>query len=403
MLSVHQIALDPNNKQRTFFAKSAGTARFSYNWALARWKEQYTAGNKPSEVSLRRELNAIKKEEYPWMLEVGKCAPQQAIKNLGTAFNRFFKKQGGYPKFKKKGEHDSFRCDNGPAKKGADAVQVKGRKIKIPRLGWVRMREPLRFQGQIKSATVSLRANRWYVSVTVETSEIMNLPSKNQGAVGIDLGSHHLATLSTGKKFEAPKPYKALLSKLKRIQRHVSRKKKGSANRKKEVFKLQKLHARIADLRSECLHQLSCKFTNEFHFIGLEDLNVKGMMSNHCLARAIADLGFYEFRRQLEYKGKRKGAEVVVINRWFPSSKTCSACKKVNKDLQLSERTWDCPNCGITHDRDINAAINILEKAASSAVSACGEGSAGFVHTDKVKLPFVKQEPNNKSNYAQAL
>ena len=149
MLSVHQIALDPNNKQRTFFAKSAGTARFSYNWALARWKELYTAGNKPSEVSLRRELNAIKKEKYPWMLEVGKCAPQQAVKNLGTAFNRFFKKQGGYPKFKKKGEHDSFRCDNGPAKKGADAVQIKGRKIKIPRLGWVRMREHLRFQGQI--------------------------------------------------------------------------------------------------------------------------------------------------------------------------------------------------------------------------------------------------------------
>ena len=403
MLNVHQIALDPNNKQRTFFAKSAGTARFSYNRALAKWKEQYKAGKKPSDASLRRELNAIKKAEYPWMLEVGKCAPQQAIKNLGTAFNRFFKKQGGYPKFKKKGEHDSFRCDNGPAKKGADAVQIKGKKIKIPRLGWVKMREQIRFQGQIKSATVSLRAGRWYVSVTVETSEIKAIPSKNQGAVGIDLGSHHLATLSNSDKFEAPKPYKSLLSKLKRTQRSVSRKKKGSSNRKKEVFKLQKLHARIADLRSECLHQLSCKLTNEFHFIGLEDLNVKGMMSNHCLARTIADLGFYEFRRQLEYKGKRKGSNVVAIDRWFPSSKKCSACKKVNKELQLSERTWECPHCSVTHDRDINAAINILEEslriynlAASSAVTACGEGSAGLTHTSEVKLPFVKQELNTE-------
>jgi len=394
VLTVHKIALDPNNKQRTFFAKSAGTARFAFNWALAHWKAQYSAGSKPSEVSLRRELNAVKKQDFPWMLEVGKCAPQQAIKNLGTAFTRFFSKQSGYPKFKKKGDHDSFRCDNGPKKKGADAIQIQGKKIKIPCLGWVNMRENLRFNGQIKSATVSLTAGRWYVSITVDVHEIDKLPSKNQGAVGIDLGAHHLATLSTGEKFEAPKPYRTLSTKLKRLDRQCSRKKKGSQNRKKEVFRLQRLHARIANLRRESLHQLSTRLTRMHSLIGLEDLNVRGMMRNHCLAQTIADLGFYEFRRQIEYKGKRRGCRVIFVDRFFPSSKLCSACDKKNESLLLSQRSWECAECGAHHDRDINAAMNILKMAVSSTVPACREGSSGFVRKNKVKLPSVKQELN---------
>lgn len=394
MLNVHKIALKPNNMQKTFFARSAGTSRFAYNWALARWQALYKAGQKPSEVSIRRDLNAIKSDEFPWMLEVGKCAPQQAIKNLGMAFSRFFKRQGGYPSFKKKGQNDSFRCDNGPPQKGADAIQIQGKKIRIPRLGWVRMREKLRFEGQVKSVTISLKAGRWYASVTVEVSQIEELPTKNQGAVGIDLGSHHLATLSTGAQFEAPKPYRKLKAKLKRMQRQVSRKAKGSKNRKKAVFRLQRLHARIASIRLESLHQLSCSITNQYDLIAIEDLNVKGMMSNHHLAGTIADLGFYEFRRQIEYKSKRKGNKVVVVDRWFPSSKLCSSCQNKNETLALSERVWSCDHCGSEHDRDINAAKNILYQAVSSTVTACGEGSAGPVHMSEVKLPSMKQELN---------
>ena len=204
MLLVHKIQLSPNNKQATYFAKACGIARFSYNWALAEWKEQYAKKQRTSEISLRKQLNAIKKEEYPWMLEVTKAAPQQAIKNLGQAFNRFFNKQSGYPKFKKKGIHDSFRADNGPSKQGADAVTIENRKIKLPRIGWIRMRENLRFNGQVKSVVISKRASRYYAAISVETEELPHR-RKNQASVGVDLGINTLATLSNGQQYVGPK------------------------------------------------------------------------------------------------------------------------------------------------------------------------------------------------------
>ena len=158
MIVTHKIELKPNNKQKGYFSKACGVARFSYNWALNRWNESYQEGKKTSEISLRRELNAIKRIEYPWMLEVTKTAPQQAVKNLGSAFKRFFNKQGGYPKFKKKGMHDSFRADNGPQEKGRDALKIVGKKIQLPVLGWVRLKEELRYVGQIKSVTIVRKA-----------------------------------------------------------------------------------------------------------------------------------------------------------------------------------------------------------------------------------------------------
>ena len=162
MLLVHKIELKPNNKQATYFAKACGVSRFAYNWALDRWGKQYAEGMRPKESELRKELNHIKAQAFPWMQEVTKVAPQQAIKNLGKAFIRFFKKQGKYPKFKKKGIHDAFRADNGPSKKGEDAVNVEGKRIQLPRIGWIRMKEVLRFKGQILSVIVSRRTSRWY-------------------------------------------------------------------------------------------------------------------------------------------------------------------------------------------------------------------------------------------------
>ena len=392
MIVAHKIALDPNNVQATYFAKAAGTARFAYNWALAEWQRQYEAWKqdnslpKPSQAALRRQLNAIKREQFPWMLEVTKNAPQMAIIQLGEAFKNFFAGRAKYPKFRKKGVHDRFTLSN-------DQFSIDGCRIRIPNLGWVRMRESLRFNGKIMSATISRVADRWFVSITVDVPDLSHLPkAENQGVVGVDLGVSALATLSTGETITGPKPHKALLTRLQRLSRSLSRKQKGSANRKKAKAKLARLHARIANIRQDALHKLTTDLTRRFHTIGIEDLNVRGMVRNRHLARSIADMGFFEFRRQLEYKAAMRGGQVVIADRWFPSSKTCSACGSVQQDMPLSVRQWICPGCGACHDRDLNAARNLATYAVSSTVSACGEEGAGSGLATGVKPASMKQE-----------
>ena len=312
MIIAHKIALDPNNAQATYLARAAGTARFAYNWALAEWQRQYEAWKadnsqpKSSQAALRRQLNAIKREQFPWMLEVTKNAPQMAIIQLGEAFKNFFAGRAKYPKFRKKGVHDRFTLTN-------DQFSIDGCRIRIPNLGWVRMRESLRFAGKSMSATVSRVADRWFVSIAVDTVDDSHLPkAENQGAVGVDLGVSALATLSTGETIGGPKPHTVLLSRLQRLSRSLSRKQKGSANRKKARAKLARLHARIANIRSDALHQLTTNLTRRFHAIGIEDLNVRGMVKNRHLSRSIADMGFFEFRRQLEYKAAMRGGGSLV-------------------------------------------------------------------------------------------
>jgi putative transposase len=405
MLIAHRIALNPNNVQATYFARACGVARFAYNWALAEWRHQYEACKadpslpKPSQQSLRRQLNAIKREQFPWMLEVTKCAPQMAIIQLGQAFQNFFAGRASYPQFRKKGVHDRFTVTN-------DQFDIDGSRIRIPCLGWVRMREPLRFAGKLISATISRVADRWFVSITVDTPDSSHLPqAENQGAVGVDLGVSALATLSTGEAIPGPKPHKSLLDRLRRLSRSLSRKQKGSANRKKAGARLAKLHARIANIRSDALHKLTTDLTRRFHTIGIENLNVHGMAKNRPLARSIMDMGFFEFRRQLEYKAAMRGGQVGVADRFFASSKTCSACGHKLDDLPLSVRRWTCPDCGVIHDRDVNAAINLKKVAESSAggcqpfqrqtdcsVTACGEEGSGLGHKPKAKPASMKQE-----------
>ena len=394
MILVHKIRLYPNDEQAMLFAKSCGVARFAYNWALAEWKRQYEAGEKPNEGKLRKQLNAIKEEKFPWMGEVSKTAPQQAIKNLGTAFKNTFArlKKGekpGFPKFKRKRIHDSFRADNGPSKDIPNAVKVDGEKVHLPVIGWVNMAEPVRFEGNIKSATVSKEADQWHVALAIETKDCLS-GRMDKGVVGVDLGVKTLATLSTGEVEEGPKAHKRLLGRIKRLSRSLCRKKKGSANRAKAKTKLASMHQRIANVRKDNLHKLTTKLATEFETIGIEDLNVKGMVKNHCLARAVSDAGFFEFRRQLEYKAAMTGAKVVVVSRWFPSSKTCSVCGEIH-DMPLSQRLMSC-SCGNTMDRDLNAAINLRNYAVSSTVSVCGEESSGFGCKTKVKLSSVKQK-----------
>lgn len=395
MLIAHKIALDPNNVQATYFARAAGTSRFAYNWALSEWQRQYEASKadpalpKPSQMALRRQLNSIKAEQFPWMLEVTKNAPQMAIIQLGAAFKNFFAGRAKYPKFRKKGLHDRFSLTN-------DQFSIDGSRMRIPHLGWVRMREALRFAGKIMSATVSRVADIWFVSITVDTLQSLPSPqAESQGAVGVDLGVSTLATLSTGEPVPGPKAHKALLGRLQLLTRSLSRKLKGSANRKKAKAKLARLHARISNTRKEALHQLTTDLTRRFHTIGIEDLNVKGMVKNRHLSRAVSDMGFFEFRRQLEYKAVQRGGVVVVADRWYPSSKMCSACGHKLEVLPLSVRQWTCPQCNAVHDRDVNAAINLKNLAVSSTVSACGEEGSGPRRKTRAKPASAKQESSS--------
>lgn len=364
MLIAHKIELRANNKQQTYFAKACGVARLAYNWALAYWKILYQMHKanpallQPTEGLLRRELNAIKRTQFPFMREVTKCAPQHAIKDLGKAFKNFFDGRAGYPQFRKKGQHDSFYLSN-------DVFKVDGNKIKIPKLGWVKMAEELRFSGKIMSATVSRTADKWFVSITVEIPDEtiqLNRP-ENQSAVGVDLGISALVTLSDGEIIYGVKPYKALLKQIRRLSRSLSRKKKGGKNYLKAKRKLARLHARICNIRQDCLHKLTTRLAENYAIIGIEDLNVKGMMKNHHLAQCIADMGFFEFKRQLAYKVAMRGGTLVIADRWFASSKTCSSCGHKLTELPLSVRQWQCPACQAEHDRDINAACNLRDYA----------------------------------------
>jgi putative transposase len=374
----YKTELDLNNEQITACKKHAGAARFAYNWGLSRYEAEYKAGHKtPNAQSLHKELNALKQTELPWMYEVSKCAPQEALRDLEKAFKNFFrkcklKKMGkwkgkcGYPKFKsKKRGIGSFRLTG--------AIHVHEGHIQLPRLGRLRLKEKGYIPTEsvkVLSATVSEQAGRWFVSVQVE--EEQPEPSLALGyTVGVDLGIKALATCSDGTVMENPKALSSNLKKLRRLSRRHSRKQKGSKNRAKATRKLARLHAHIANIRVSTLHKATSWITAKTKpdrerpcCIVMEDLNVSGMLKNHKLARSIADVGFYEFRRQLEYKAVHAGSLIYTVSQWEPSSKTCSCCGWVDEHLTLSDRIFTCLECGYIADRDFNAAVNLALAAA---------------------------------------
>jgi putative transposase len=364
VLRAYKTELDLNNTQRTACIRHAGAARFAFNWGLARKQEAYANGEKtPSAIDLHRELNVLKKAELSWMDEVSKCAPQEALRDLDKAFVNFFrrvkeKKAGrhvkvGFPRFKsKKNGLGSFRLTG--------AIRVFEKAIQLPRLGLLRLKErgylPTR-DVHVLSATVSEKAGRWFVSLQVEM-EVPDPVPEIRPAVGVDLGINRLAQVSDGTYFENPRALKSALTRLKRLQRVVSRRQKGSANRKKAVKQLAKAHFRVVNIRKDALHQATTYLTRTKSAIVLENLNVSGMMKNHHLAQAVADVGMYEFRRQLEYKGQWYGCQVLLADRFFPSTKRCSRCGG-QQDVSLAERMYCCESCGQVMDRDLNAAIDL--------------------------------------------
>lgn len=386
MMIAHKIALVPTGAQRQYFARAAGTARFAWNWALQEWQDQHKAGGKPSEVSLRRELNRLKRTQFPWFYDVTKCAAQEAIIDLGAAFRAFFEKRGRYPRFKRKDGRASFCAAN-----EVGSFRAAGKRIKLPIIGWVAMREEVRFTGTLKRATVSCEAGRWFVALMIETQDIQPVEGL-VGTVGVDLGVSALATLSTGETIAGPKSHTAALKRLRRSNKALARKRRGSANFRRQKSKLTRLHRRISNIRKDATHKLTTRLATTYAKIGIEDLNVSGMARNRHLARSINDAGFRELRRQLEYKARMYGSTVIVANRFYPSSKTCSCCGVVKTTLALSQRAFNCDNCGFEEDRDMNAALNLEKLAASSAVIACGEARSGVGRKARVKRASVKQE-----------
>ncbi|GCE09379.1 RNA-guided endonuclease InsQ/TnpB family protein [Dictyobacter aurantiacus] len=374
----YKTELKLNNAQRTACLKHAGTSRYAYNWGLRRYQEERAAGRKaPTAMSLHKELNALKQGELSWMYEVSKAAPQESLRDLEHAFKHFWKRcakkqQGrwrgklGYPRFKsKKRGIGSFRL-TGAIHVGEDWVQ-------LPRLGKLRLKERgyLPTTGvHILSATVSERAGRWYVSLQVEEEHAEAAIALGE-TIGIDLGIKALATLSDGRVFGNPKALGSHLKQLRRLSRQHARKQLGSKNRQKAARKLARLHAHIANLRQDTVHQVTALIVAKTKpdqqrptCIVLEDLQVSSMVKNRNLSRAIADVGFAEFRRQLEYKAQQAGSLVYTVSQWEPSSKTCSWCGWIDEDLTLSDRLFHCEACGSVIDRDRNASINLALKAA---------------------------------------
>ena len=399
ILRAYKTELDPHNAGRTLLLKHAGARRWTYNWGLQRKIEEYkTTRKSPNAKALHRELNLLKNTDVPkggvpWMYEVSKCAPQEALRDLDRAFENFFRrvKEGGnpgFPRFKsKKRGIGGFRLTG--------TIKVFERHIQLPRLGKIRLKErgylPLNDPSvHLLSATVTEKAGRWYVSLQVE-EEREKIPPK--GAVGgVDLGIRALATLSDGETFENPRTLRGAERKLQRLQRSVSRKRKGSKNRQKGVRKLAQAHARVANLRENVLHEISAAISKRFGIVGMENLNTEGMGRNHCLAKALKDAALSELRRQVEYKTAWNGGRVVLADRFYPSSKTCCECKKVKEHLDLSERIFTCDSCGLVIDRDLNAALNLRNVAVSEpeTKNACG----GDGRPRKGRQSPRKQEPN---------
>lgn len=395
----YRTELDLNNKQRTACIQHAGTARYAHNWALAKKIEAYKKGEKvPSAIDLHRELTALKQTDLHWMYSVSKCAPQEALRDVDRAYDNFFRKvklkkqrkyrgKLGFPRFKKKSRGiGSFRL--------AGTIKVFSATIQLPRLGKLRLKEHdyLPVNTHILSATVSERAGRWFVSVQVEEEHPEPVNSATT-AIGIDLGITILATCSDGVEFSNPRSLKHKMKKLRRLSRAYSRKQTGSKNQEKIRRKLTVLHAWIANIRKDALHKFTTHVCKNHTHIGIEDLHIPGMLKNHHLAQAISDAGFGEIKRQLMYKARWYGTQLVVINRFYPSSKTCSVCGYVLPKLALSVRVWRCPNCQTLCYRDGNAAKTILAASSAERLNTCGAGSSGLF-SKQAKPPTLKQEPN---------
>jgi len=348
----HRIALDPTPQQRIALAKAAGCARKAWNWGLGEWRQQYAAGGKPSGPALRKQWNAVKHALYPWMKESPKDANIEPLFDLEKAFKSFFTGKAKYPRFKAKGkDRPAFGVSN-------DKFRTDGKRVRLPVIGWVKMREALRFEGKVLSGRVTFQGGRWFLSVAVEAAHLR--AAATAGTVGLDLGVETLAVLSDGVVIENSRALRSETKRLHRAQLSIARKrrardkalgpaKKGERrpvgkNLQKACRKAARVHARVHAVRSDAIHKATTKIASSYSTVVVEDLNVEGMTrrakgpgraAKAALNRAILDAGFGEFRRQLTYKLPLHGGTLLVAPRFFASSKTCSRCGAVRKHLSL--------------------------------------------------------------------
>jgi len=358
--------LYPNQAEQAALATQFGHSRFVHNRGLDARKSFYKETGKGLSLSGTTKLLPGMKRELPWLKEADSQVLQQKLRDLDTAYTNFFKGRARYPKFKKKSGKQTIRYPQ--------RFKFNGNRVYLPKVGWVKLKCHRAMEGKPKSVTVSkAKSGKHFVSILCEVDK--ELPKPNRlTPVGVDLGLTSFAILSTGEKVDSPRFLRKTEQQLVRTQRRLSRKKKGSANRRRARLRVALVHERIANQRADFQNKLSHRLVTEHGLVAMENLNIKGMVKNHCLAKSISDAGWSAFVRMCEYKAPWYGSEVRKVDRFFPSSKRCSRCGWVNGDLRQGDRNWTCV-CGVVHDRDINAAINVLIECTVGATEsqACGD------------------------------
>jgi len=358
MIKAHKIRLNPTSPQEAYFYRASGVARFAWNWALEEYKRRKVAGQEIAWNDIKKDFRARIETEFPFVHEVTKCAAEVTISDLRQAINTYYKTKEANPKSKVKFPGPRKRCKKiGGFGLNNDKFSVSGHTVYVPKLGAVNMAEALRFDGRILNGRIKERAGRWYLTITVEVELTAQPVTSLQRSVGIDFGLSTFATLSNGEKSETQAHYRQAEGKLKRLQRGLARKKKGSNNRKKWKLKIARAHERASNLRNDFLHKFTGLVAKSFSIVCVEDLCLKGWIG--LAGKSTYDAGVGQAINQLEYKTRESGGILQKVGRFFPSSKRCHACGYVKDDLQLSDRRWKCPSCGVEHDRDENGAINI--------------------------------------------